>query len=173
MRDREELKKKRIRIMQLLSIRGRRIRWSLRNNRRHKGSERRRSVKFKDLESFKKRLLIDRLKLMLYEPRGHSKRESDKLEKEKDSNKLREKESKLISKKPDKSNSKRRHQHLQNRLELKEKTTCIKFRSKNKLSSKRGRLKKIENKPSLIIHIKSGDRLMPTRILRSKIDSTI
>ena len=67
-------------------------------------SRRRRREKSKDLESSRRRLLIDRLKLMHLGPREPLRRARDKPEKEKDSNKPRDKESKLISKLLDKSN---------------------------------------------------------------------
>jgi hypothetical protein len=56
----------------------------------------RKKEKFKDSESSKKKLLIDKLKLMPLEPRELSKKERDKQEKEKDSSIKKDKESKLI-----------------------------------------------------------------------------
>ena len=54
---------------------------------------------------------------MHLEPREHSKKVKDKPEKERDSNKPKDKEFKLISKSPDKNNSQKNNQVLVNRLE--------------------------------------------------------
>tara|TARA_B110000503_G_C7120612_1_gene402344 strand:- start:522 stop:728 length:207 start_codon:yes stop_codon:yes gene_type:complete len=49
-------------------------------------SRMKRKEKSKDSENYKKRQLIDKPKLMLYEPREHSKKVKDKQEKERDLN---------------------------------------------------------------------------------------
>jgi len=82
-----------------------------------------RKEKSKDSGNFKKRLLIDKLKLMHSEQREHSKKAKDKPEKERDWNNKRGKEFKLTSKLLDKDNSLRNKPVLQNKLESKEKTT--------------------------------------------------
>ena len=56
----------------------------------------------------------------------------DKQEKEKSSNKLRDKEFKLILRKLDRSNSKRKLLLWLNKLEWRERTTCIKSKNKSK-----------------------------------------
>ncbi len=69
---------------------------------------------------------------MLLEPREPSRRVRDKHVKEKSSNKPRDKEFKLIWRKPDKNNSKRKLQLWLSKQELKERTTCTKSRNKSK-----------------------------------------
>jgi len=54
---------------------------------------------------------------MLLEPKELSKKVKDKPDKERDSNKPRDKESKLILKSPDRSNSLKNNQVLVNKLE--------------------------------------------------------
>ena len=132
--------------MRLLSTRGRKTNQSSRLNKKHKEKEKKKSAKFKDLESFKRRQQIDKLKLMPLELREHLKRVKETPEKEKSSRPQRDKEFRLIWKSLDKSNSKKKLLLWLNRQELKERTTCIKFKNRNKLSCKREKLRKIENK---------------------------
>ena len=106
----------------------------------------RKKEKSKDSESSKRKLLIDKLKLMPLELRDHLKRVRETPEKEKSSRPQRDKEFRLIWRSLDKSNSKRKLLLWLNRQELKERTTCIKFKNRNKLSCKREKLRKIENK---------------------------
>jgi len=89
-------------------------------------------VRSRDSESFRRRLLTGRRKLMHSEPREPSKRAREAPEKEKSWKWQRDRESKPISKKPDRGNSRKRLPHWLSRLELKERTTCIKFRNKSK-----------------------------------------
>ena len=65
----------------------------------------RRSVKSRDSESYRRRLLIDRLKLMPSEPRELSRRVRDKPEKEKDLSIKRDREFRPTSRLPDRSSS--------------------------------------------------------------------
>ena len=69
---------------------------------------------------------------MLLELREPSRRVRDKQEKEKSLSKPRDKEFKLILRKLDRSNSKRKLLLWLSRLELKERTTCIKSKNKSK-----------------------------------------
>ena len=170
MRDREGPKRKRTKITLSPSISAKRTSRNLKSNRKPRGSGRKRKEKSKDSESFKRKLQIDRLKLMHLELREHSRRVNDKLEKEKDSSKLRKRESKLTLKKPDRSNSRRKLLLLLNRLELKERTTCIKSKNKNKLSFKKGRLRRIESKHLSTTRRKSEDKFQPMRSSRSRTD---
>ena len=84
---------------------------------------------------------------MLSEARDLLKKVRDKPEKEKSSSRPRDNASKLIWRKLVKSNSKRKLQLWLSRLVWKEKTTCTRFRSKSKLSCRRERLRRIENRP--------------------------
>ena len=97
-------------------------------------------------------------------------RARDKPEKEKSLKMPRESEFKLILRRLDRGNSRRKLLPSLSKLESREKTTCIKSKNKNKLSCKREKSRKIESKHSLIILIKSEDKLLKTRILRSKKD---
>jgi len=106
-----------------LNIKEIKIKKNLKLKWRHKESRRRRKEKSRDLENFKKRLPIDKLKLMLLELRELSRKVKDRLEKERDWSNKREKEFKLISKLQDKDNSQRSKEILQNKPELKERTT--------------------------------------------------
>jgi len=63
---------------------------------RNRESRRRKSVKSKDLESYKKRLLIDKPRSMPLEPRELLKKVKDKLESVRDLSRLRKLESPLI-----------------------------------------------------------------------------
>ena len=90
LRSREEPKRKKIKTIRLLSINAKRIRLNLRPNKKPKEREKRKSVKFRDSVSFRRRLLIDRLKLMLLGLRERLRREKDKPEKEKSSKPPRE-----------------------------------------------------------------------------------
>jgi len=145
-KSKEENKKKRILTNRLLIIKEWKIRKNLRPSKKLKESEKKKSAKFKDLESFKRRQQIDKLKLMPLELREHLKRVRETPEKEKSSRPQRDKEFRLIWRSLDKSNSKRKLLLWLNRQELKERTTCIKFKNRNKLSCKREKLRKIENK---------------------------
>lgn len=155
-----------------LNISAKRIRLSTKSNKRPKEWERRRSGRLSVCENSKRRQLIDRLKSTLWEPRELSRRARDRPEKEKSSSRQRGWESKLTSKKLDKSNSLRRLLPLLSRLASKEKTTCTRSRSKSRSSCKRGRSKKIESKPSSNTLTRSDPRFRITKILRSKIDWT-
>ena len=108
LRNREESKKKKTKIMKLLSINGKRIRWSSKPNKKLKDSKKKRNVKYKDLENFKRRLLIDKLRLMHSEPRELLKKVKEWPEKEKSSSKPKEYEFRLTSRRLDKSNSRRK-----------------------------------------------------------------
>merc|ERR1711934_923766 len=59
-----------------------------------------------------------------------------------------------------------------NRLELKERTTCIKFRNKNKLNFKKEKWRRTESRQLLTTPKRLEVRSQPTRILKSKIDWT-
>jgi len=83
LRSREEPKRRRIKTIRLLIINAKRIRLNLRPSKKPKEREKRKNVKFRDFVSFKRRLLIDRPKLMLLGLREHLRREKDKPEKEK------------------------------------------------------------------------------------------
>jgi hypothetical protein len=61
----EENKRKQIKITRSENIKETKIRKNSRPNKSIKDSEKKKSAKFKDLENFKRRLLIDKLKLML------------------------------------------------------------------------------------------------------------
>jgi len=61
----EENKRKQIKITRSENIKETKIRKNSRPNKKLKDSEKKKSAKFKDLENFKRRLLIDKLKLML------------------------------------------------------------------------------------------------------------
>ena len=111
----------------------------MRPSKKLKESEKKKSAKFKDSESFKKKQLIDKLRLMLLELREHSKRVRETPEKEKSSRPLRDKEFRLIWRSLDKSNSKKKLLLWLNRLELKERTTCIKSRSKSRSNFRKER----------------------------------
>jgi hypothetical protein len=76
--------------MRLLSINAKRISRNLRPNKKIKERRKRKSAKFRDLESFKRRLLTDRLRLMPLEQRELSRREREMPEKEKSLNRPRE-----------------------------------------------------------------------------------
>jgi len=68
-------------------------------------------------------------------------------EKEKSSRLLKGKEFKLIWRSLDRNNSKKKHLHWLNKQESKEKITCIKSKSRNKLSSRKEKLRRTEEKP--------------------------
>ena len=103
--------------MRLLpNINAKRIKLNSRLSKRLKGLEKKKRGKSNVCESSKKRQLTDRLKSMLFELRERSRRAKDKPEKEKSLNRPRGKESKLTSKRLDKSNSLKRHLPSQNRL---------------------------------------------------------
>mgnify|MGYP001322593212 CR=1 FL=1 len=115
LRNRNVLKRRRTKTKQLLSTSAKRTRLNMRNNKKPKELEKKKRGKSNVYESSKKRQLTDRLKSMLYEPRERSRRARDKPEKEKSLNRPRGKESKLTSKRLDKSNSLKRHLPSQNR----------------------------------------------------------
>ena len=142
------------------------------NSKRLKESEKKKKERSNDLESSKRKLQIDKLKSMLCEQREPSKREKDKLEKEKSSNRPRDSVSRLTSRRQDKSSSRRKPLPQPSRLEQKERTTCTRFRSRSKSSCRKEKSKRIESRHSLITLIRSGLRLQPTKISKSKIDLT-
>jgi hypothetical protein len=86
-------------------------------------SRMRKKEKSKDSENYKKRLLIDKLKLMPSAPKELSKKVKDKPEKERDLNNKRGREFKLIWKLLDKDNFLKSKLVLLNKLELKERIT--------------------------------------------------
>ena len=114
---------------------------------RLKESKTRRKEKFKDSESSKRKLLIDKLKSMLSEPRELSRREKDKPEKEKDSSTKRDRGLQPILRSPDKSNSKRSNHPSLSKPGSKEKTTCSKSKSKSKSRCKREGSRKRKRMP--------------------------
>lgn len=61
----EENKRKQIKITRSENIKETKIRKNSRPSKKLKDSEKKKSAKFKDLENFKRKLLIDKLKLML------------------------------------------------------------------------------------------------------------
>ena len=95
-------------MLKLQSINVKRIRWNLKPNKKLKDLRKKRSAKYKDSESFKRRLLIDKLRLMHSEPRELLKKEKEWPEKEKSSSKQKGREFKLTSRKLDKSNSRKK-----------------------------------------------------------------
>jgi len=143
----EENKRNRAKTIRSESIREIKIRKNSKLNKKLKDLEKKKSAKFKDLENFKRRPLIDKLKLMLWEPREHSRKVREMPEKEKSSRQQRDKEFRPIWRLLDRNNSKKKHPLWLNKQELKEKITCIKFKSRNKLSSKKEKLRRIEDKP--------------------------
>lgn len=155
-----------------LSIKEIRIKKNLKLKWRHKESRRRRKEKSRDLENFKKRLPIDKLKLMLLEPRELSRKVKDRLEKERDWSNKREKEFKLISKLQDKDNSQRSKEILPNKPELKERTTWTRSKSKSKSSNKKERLRRRRRKPSKTTHSKSEVKYTIRSKSKSKTDLT-
>ena len=90
LRSREESKNRKTKMSKLQSINAKRIRWNSKPNRKFKDSKKKRSAKYKDLESSKRRLLIDKLRLMHSEPKELSKKVKEWPEKEKSSSKQRE-----------------------------------------------------------------------------------
>jgi hypothetical protein len=90
LRSREESKSRKMKMMKLQSIKGKRIRWNSKPSKKVKDSKKKRSAKYKDLESFKRRLLIDKLRLMHSEPRELSRKVKEWPEKEKSSSKPKE-----------------------------------------------------------------------------------
>ena len=114
-RSRSVRRRKRTRIKPLLIISVKRTRLNMRSNKKPKELEKKKRGKSNVCVSFKRRLLIDRLRLMLSGQREPSRRERDKPEKEKSLNRPRGRESKLTSKRLDKSNSLKRHLPLLNR----------------------------------------------------------
>ena len=96
LKNRKEFKKKRIKTKLLLNTKGKRTRLSLKNNKKLRDWEKKKSVRSRDSESFRRRLLIDRLKLMPWGPKELSKRVKEMPEKEKSWSKLRDKGFKLI-----------------------------------------------------------------------------
>jgi hypothetical protein len=69
------------------------------------------------------------------------------LEKEKSLRQLKDKEFRLIWKLLDRNNSKKKLLHWLNKQESKEKITCIKFKSRNKLNYRKEKLKRTEEQP--------------------------
>lgn len=89
LRNREEPKRRRMKTMPLLNISAKRMQLNLRPNKSIKGRRKRKNVKFRDLENFKKKLPIDKLRLMPLEPKEHLRREKEEPEKEKSLNRPR------------------------------------------------------------------------------------
>ena len=116
LRNRNVRKRRRIMTRPLPSISVKRTRLNMRNNKRPKELEKKKRGKSNVCVSSKKRQLTDRLRLMLYGQREPSRRERDKPEKEKSLNRPRGRESKLTSKRLDKSNSLKRHLPSPSRL---------------------------------------------------------
>ena len=171
-RSRSVRRRKRTRIKPLLIISVKRTRLNMRSNKKPKELEKKKRGKSNVYVSCKRRLQIDRLRLMLSEQKEPSRRERDKPEKEKSLNRPRGRESKLTSKRLDKSNSLKRLLPLPSRLAWREKTICTRSKNKNRSSCKKGKSKKIESKLSSIIQARSEPRLRPTKIFQSKIDLT-
>lgn len=115
LRNRNVLKRRRTKTWRLLSTSAKRTRLNMRNNKKPKELEKKKRGKSNVCESSKKRQLTDKLRSMLCELRELSRRARDKPEKEKSLNRPRGKESKLTSKRLDKSNSLKRHLPLLNR----------------------------------------------------------
>jgi hypothetical protein len=143
----EERLKNKLLTIRSQCIKKQKIRKNSRLNKKLKDWEKKKSAKFKDLENFKRRLLIDKLKLMLWEPREHSRKVREMLEKEKSLRQLKDKEFRLIWKLLDRNNSKKKLLHWLNKQESKEKITCIKFKSRNKLNYRKEKLKRTEEQP--------------------------
>lgn len=89
----------------------------LRKLNEHKLRKRRR---FKDLESYRNELLIDKLRLMLYEPNEHLKRVSDRRDSKKSENKNTNLKSSKKWLKLEKFNSLRRNDFLLSKLNKRE-----------------------------------------------------
>lgn len=172
LRNRRDFKKWRTKMRQLPSINAKKIKLNLRLNKRPKGLEKKKRGRFRDSVSFKKKLLIDKLKLMPSVQREPSKRARELLEKEKNSNRPKDNAFRLISRKPDRSNSRKKLPPWLNRLGLKEKITCIRSKNKSRLSSKREKSRRTESKHSLITLIRLEVRLRPTKNCKNKIDWT-
>jgi len=109
---------------------------------------------------------------MLLELKELSKRVKDKQEKEKDSSNKKEKESQLNSKLLDKDNFPKNNLVLLNRLELKERITWIRFKSKSKLKQWKKELKKKRRRLFKTIKRKFKLKSQPTNLWKSKIDLT-
>ena len=155
------------------NIKETRIKKNMKLKWRPRESRRRRKEKSKDLENSKRRLLIDKLKLMLLEPRELSKKARDKPEKERDWSNRREKESRLISKLPDKDNSLKSNQTLLSKPESKERTIWIKSKSKSKLSNKKERSRRRRRRPYKITLKKLEVKYTIRSKSKNKIDLTI
>ena len=123
LKSKRELKKKRNMSSKSSSIKEPRTKRNMKLNSRPLESRMKKKRKSKDSENFKKKLLIDKLKLMLLGPRELSRRVRDKLESVKDLSTKRDKESKLISRSPDRSNSLKNNRVLPSRPELRGKIT--------------------------------------------------
>ena len=123
MRSKRELLKKRIMNNKSLSIKEPRTKKSMKLKLRPLESRMKKRRKSKDFVSSKKKLLIDKLKLMLLGPRELSRKAKDKPENVKDSSTKRDKEFKLILRLPDRSNSLRNKPVSPSKLELRGKIT--------------------------------------------------
>lgn len=123
MRSKRELLKKRIMNNKSLSIKEPRTKKSMKLKLRPLESRMKKRRKSKDSVSSKKKLPIDKLKLMLLGPRELSRKAKDKPENVKDSSTKRDKEFKLILRLPDRSNSLRNKPVLPSKLELRGKIT--------------------------------------------------
>ena len=104
-RSKRELLRRKIMNNKSLSIKEPRTKRSTKLNLRPLELRMKKKRKFKDLESSKKKLLIDKLRSMLLGPRELSRKEKDKPENVKDSSTKRDKESRLILRLPDRSSS--------------------------------------------------------------------
>ena len=122
-RSKRELVRKKITSNKSLSIKEPRTKRSTKLNLRPLELRMKKKRKFKDLESSKKKLLIDKLRLMLLGPRELSRKEKDKPESVKDSSTKRDKESKLILRLPDRSSSLKSNPVSPNRPESRGKIT--------------------------------------------------
>lgn len=122
-RSKRELVRKRITSNKSSSIKEPRTKRSTKLNLRPLELRMKKKRKFKDLESFKKKLLIDKLRLMLLGPRELSRKERDKPENVKDSSTKRDKEFKLILRLPDRSSSLRNNPVSPNKPESRGKIT--------------------------------------------------
>ena len=156
----------------LLNISAKKIKLNSRLSKKPKGLEKKKRGRFRDSVSFKKKLLIDKLKSMPFVQREPSKRVRELPEKEKNLNKPKDSAFRLTSRKPDKSNSKKRHRLWLNKLGLKERITCIRSKNKSRLSSKREKSRRTESKPLLITLIRLEVRLRLTKNCKNKIDWT-
>ena len=160
----DEPKKRKIKIMKSPSINEQRIKENSSTNKNFNVRRKKRSVKSKDSESFKKKPPTDRPKSTPSEPREPSKRAKEWPEKEKSSSKPKDSASRPTSRRPDKSNSRRRLLPWLSRPEWNERTTCTRSRNRSRSNCRRERSRRTESRPSLITRTRSEARLLPTKI---------